>query len=78
MKIVKIRCYCKTVYQPCQQIELLKCYTKFRLNRTVNSSISITKTSLLKLFMGITALHFEDHIKHVNTPCGEKCARSEF
>jgi len=40
-------------------------------NRTVKSNISITKTSPLKLLMGITALHFEDHTKHVNTGCGK-------
>jgi hypothetical protein len=43
-------------------------------NRTVKSNISISKTSPLKLFMGITALHSEDHTKHVNIPCGKKCA----
>ena len=42
---------------------------EFSFNRTVKSSISITKTSPLKLFMGITPLHSEDHIEHVKAPC---------
>jgi len=51
--------------------EITEVLYEFRFNRTVKSSISITKTSLLKLFMGITALHSEDHIKHANAPCGK-------
>lgn len=51
---------------------------EFRFNRTVNASISITKTSPLKLFMGITALHSEDRMKYVNTPCGKSAQGLNF
>jgi hypothetical protein len=44
---------------------------EFKLNHTVKTSISITKTSPLKLYVGITALNSEDNIKHVTAPCGK-------
>jgi hypothetical protein len=52
-------------------VEITEVIYEFRLNRILKSSISITKTIQLKLFMEITTLHSEDHIKHVNTPRGQ-------
>jgi hypothetical protein len=41
------------------------------LNCRAKSNISIIKPSPLKLFMGITALHSEDHTKQINTLWGK-------